>query len=512
MCRADRALALLALVFSQAVADLSVTLNHGPKSPHPADQNARQSEKQDAHNIGMQDAHHSDEENADARQLPLAGDGESYPAVGPGPADIPPAGDGDGAYAAPSVNGVPPAGPPPPPVVANEDVFETSTKAPWQKYAGPIVGGVVGAGALAGVIAVSVMKNKGTLKNPFKSKSSASPVAEPSPGLPQAMAPAAEPAVMAPESELTTPISQGARELNVKDVSGFPVGTKFIIDKGLPTEELNVVTAHGSLITKTPLQFAHEAGAKISVVLPDSQLPSAAPPSMKSAASPSLRSAAPPSLKSHAPPSLKSVAPPSLKSTAPSMRSAGASASALPAPGAAEVQAPNGGSTHSTQLVVFGAIGVCALCIALAICTICFLRKKGKQRKKARPAQETPMIPEDQMPLTGSALATTMASVRPAESQYMGMESQYLPVSAANHGAGPVPTMPNMPTAAIMPTMQMDAIPMQTMPPYSGLRPGPPSYTPPMSGAAYTASPLAATVNALPPTTYNMGQVPPTIH
>merc|ERR1740130_2240439 len=42
----------------------------------------------------------------------------------------------------------------------NNGYVGAPTKLPWQKIAGPVVAGVVGAAALSGVIAVSVMKNK----------------------------------------------------------------------------------------------------------------------------------------------------------------------------------------------------------------------------------------------------------------------------------------------------------------------------------------------------------------
>lgn len=144
----------------------------------------------------------------------------------------------------------------------------TTQKPPFdpKKIIAPVVGGVIGAGALAGVIAVSVMKPP---KGPKEPKLKAPPKEVLNPHV-----------FVEKVTKVTRPIPQGATTAEVANQAGFRIGQNVVIDTGLPTQESNIITGFGSLIFKNPFAYGHGAGADIRSV-PGAQNVGLAPPALR---------------------------------------------------------------------------------------------------------------------------------------------------------------------------------------------------------------------------------------
>jgi hypothetical protein len=324
------------------------------------------------------------------------------------------------------------------PTSAPDRELVVSTKKPLNKLILPIVGGVVGAGALAGVITVSVLKNKN------KGKEGASPKGHnPFANLfgrhkkPAAKANHAFPAATGgnfPQTTLTTGINKGATHLPVGSTAGFSIGDSVILSPGTAQEETAVVAGFGSIILSRPTIHGHPAGAVVQKSVGTTALP--VMPQMKNGA---------------------------------------------PAPKAAPEAEDGNSMNKNTYYILASFLGACALCLGILVCVLACMGKKSSDKKKRRPSKETNVYPEENMPLAS-------AYVGAYQPDYL-IESQYLPVQAA-----PVISTAGYPTTtAALPTMS-NVIPMQTMPPSQMYTQG---YT---NAGAYAAqaSPLANTVNALP--------------
>jgi len=362
-----------------------------------------------------------------------------------------------------------------------------STLSPVQKYVGPIIGGVVGAAAIGGVIALSVM-NKKTTTFP-------APVQD----APKTAAPFEKQA-----TELTAPVAAGATEVPVAEISLIVVGDDIVFDQGSPQEEVDVVAGldvgrrlieygegdmapgkpgmKGSLVLQTPLKFNHAAGATLATV-PKSQGPP--PPSMKA-------------------------------------KSAVVNTGNTTATGDAEFSS---GLSQSTVLTIAGAL---LACLILAFCAAVLSKRCGGKKKKTKKKAAPDYMPEDQQPLnmdTQIDVPESTVDIPGMESQYMAVglqpsyagqpTSMYAPASAPASVYAPASmyanAQPSYAGIGSVPTMM--AIPMQTMPP------PPPAPIAPMwqPGASQfmPASPLAntylPTANAMPTTMFT-GQLPPTIY
>lgn len=132
---------------------------------------------------------------------------------------------------------------------------DTTSKAPgvnWKKNAGLAVGGLVGAGALAGVIAISLQKQPPTPK-PVVVTTSGSAVVASQP-------------VVVKVTALSQGTAQGATVANVANQVGFNIGEQVMLGEGTPQQEVNTIKSFGSLIFQSPLKFAHPAGTSIKSV------------------------------------------------------------------------------------------------------------------------------------------------------------------------------------------------------------------------------------------------------
>jgi hypothetical protein len=132
---------------------------------------------------------------------------------------------------------------------------DTTSKAPginWKKNAGLAVGGLVGAGALAGVIAISLQKQPPT-PAPEVVTTSGSAVVESQP-------------VLVKVTDLSQGTAQGATVANVANQVGFNIGEEVMLGEGTPRQEVNTIKSFGSLVFQSPLKFPHPAGEKIKSV------------------------------------------------------------------------------------------------------------------------------------------------------------------------------------------------------------------------------------------------------
>lgn len=374
------------------------------------------------------------------------------------------------------------------------DIFSPTTAMPVMKIVGPVIGGVIGAGALAGVIAISVMKKP---KTPAEQAAADAAKAAPA-GVDDALSQGADAAgkiaakVVAPpaqlaETTLTAAVNVGDTQIEIASATGFAAGDTIKVG-----DEYQLVKGFGSLLLDHPMNKAQPMGAVVSVIndvastLPPTQAPTVAPTS-------------------------GFLLPVGNTTAAPTSMSG---------------SQPSSGSTQNTVLAIACVLVGCGL---LAICVggiLCFFFSKKKKRK-TQPRKETPFVgdyPEDQQPLNQQSQMSTRVDMPQqqdlCESQYM--QVQVPPLQQQSYA------VPNTGNLGSIPTMQ-NVVPMQTMPP----PPPPPmamSYAPPAQGGSLfsqgsyyqNASPLANTVNALPTTQFSQfapagsqyGQygLPPTIY
>lgn len=260
------------------------------------------------------------------------------------------------------------------------------------KYLGPVAAGVVGAGALAGVIAVSVMhKPTTTVAAPnFRGGAPKGPkVGVPGPYIQKV-------------TSMSTPSAAGATSLAVVNQGGFHIGDEVVIGQGTPQQEVNHIASFGSLVFQTPLKFPHAAGSSIATIPPNQ----GAPPS-------------------------------------PQLKAAAAAVNA----NATEAEGTSSGSIQGDMVPVTigGAVlGLCLICMCAAGLMYSMSGKK-KNNKKRAPLQRETFMPEENQPMM-------QPSSEPApESQYL-VQSQYMPVGAPP-GIGNMPTLDVVPMQTMPPTM-----------------------------------------------------------
>jgi len=347
--------------------------------------------------------------------------------------------------------------------IADSAIFQPSTPSPLAKYVGPIIGGVVGAGALAGVIAISVMKKPKTNK-----------AAE---GPPALSARVADGSASGAPAQTATPISTSltnfvsARDSSIQvqsssefaDGDTIKVGSEYNMVARSFQVQGNVIPLDHPMNTDQPngatVTIVHDVRAKVAVTVAPS--PAAAP----------------------------ALLPRNVGTTtvAPNFSSG----------------SKQWGETQVAIAVMLVVCGLLAVCL-IALLFVMFARKKRAHKTQLR--RQTPYLgggfPEDQQPLNrGERTMMDMPhTLDLCESQYMQVQVRPL---APGQGMGSVPTMQNV-------------VPMQTMPP-----PPPPPvamsyasqpsrYSAGVAPGSYhqNASPLANTVNALPTTVFNMGGMP----
>lgn len=404
-------------------------------------------------------------------------------------------------------------------------IFDQSTTGkPFQKLAGPIIGGVVGAGAVAGVIAISVIQaqKKGTLGGQEAAASAA-------PGVAAASAPA--------------PTNKVAGAMNLQ----VPNGGSFMGD----TEAQNAVAqgiadaagvdpkyVHVTNLQSTPPSGARllEEGVQVSYTIET-------PPGASATAIQSAMKAVPTaSLAAKVQNRVNSVKGPgfTVGVTQQSVQPVAASASALPAissaaAGSSATQAPttflatsapttagpstaapaittvptvSSGSTESQVIALACGLVLCG-CLAMCLAGLasCFLVGRKKRGTSKRVVEEEIY---DEQPLMDQQLPGTI--VQNAEMAAPDMYSQpatNFNLPATNFNGGLMP--------GSVPTLQDMMVPMQTMPPGVGFaQPATALGGYDAMGAYAGASPLAQTVPAsgllgqtLPPTGLNL---PPTIY
>jgi hypothetical protein len=359
-------------------------------------------------------------------------------------------------------------------------IFQPSTSMPLTKLIAPIVGGVAGAAALAGVITLSVMKK---------------PKPEPAaPGATSSFAAAgkalggATPAAV--QTTLTRACAIGDTTIEVANTAGFGLGDTIKIGS-----EYQMIKGFSSIVLDHPMNTAQPAGSIVK---------------MEHDASPAAPATPPP------------IAAREVVGTTPLVAVADNKPSSLDGISGSSSGDGSSGMDQSTVLAIACVLVVCGL---LSVCIVgllyfCFGKKK---KRKTAPRQEPDYYPEDQQPLNGRQMSTRVDMAPDlCESQYMQVNVPPLQPAQSQFVAniGSVPTMQNV-------------VPMQTMPP-----PPPPammSYAQPASGSLFSqqgqslfapaaqgqnlftqgsyyqnASPLANTVNALP--TQQFVNMPPTIY
>lgn len=280
-------------------------------------------------------------------------------------------------------------------------VFNPTTgKPPFdpKKIIAPVVGGVIGAGALAGVIAVSVMKQ------PKKE----------TPHLKAAPNEVLQPHVFQQKvSYLSAPLHVGANTVNVANQNGFRIGQNVIVDPGTPSAEQNTITGFGSLIFQNPFAKEHAAGAKIATLPTKQNL---------GTANPMLRG---------------------VVGTAPEDQ--------------VQEDTVSSGSTQHTVLLIAGVLGCLGLLAVCAVVAMCCMGKKKSKKKGIRPAQES-YIPEDQTPLNQPAAESQYMPMGGMESQYMPVTPGIGAMPTLN--AVPMQTMPPPPGMFASPYAGVGASPL----------------------------------------------------
>jgi len=333
------------------------------------------------------------------------------------------------------------------PALAEASIFSGTTMSPTQKLVGPIIGGVVGAAAIGGVIAISVMKNP-----------KITPAAPPA--KPQISAKGRAP-VMAPFEEKVTsiamPVIAGANELSVADQAGFVVGNHVVIDAGTNVQEVNQVVGFGSSLLREPLKFPHGVAATVSTI-----------PKAKAAAL-NAKAATPPARVAKL---RGNVADTDFSS----------------------------GLAQSTVITIAGALVACGI---LAVCIACLAHygPKKKMKRKAVP-QETALIPESYAPLQRGIQIDVLEStvdVPAMESHYAAVFLQPSDAGQPSSFNAPASFFTSQPPAAYLsgagsvPTMM--ACPMRTIPP---AQPRPSLWSPGAAPQFMPMPPLANTMSALP--------------
>jgi len=84
------------------------------------------------------------------------------------------------------------------------------------------------------------------------------------------LTPTASPVI---QTELTSSAAAGVSEIEVSSMDGFNVGNFITINPGSPNEEAKQITAFGSFILGSPLQFNHEAGEPVVLGSPGTPTP-----------------------------------------------------------------------------------------------------------------------------------------------------------------------------------------------------------------------------------------------
>lgn len=355
-------------------------------------------------------------------------------------------------------------------------IFQPSTSMPLTKMIAPILGGVAGAAALAGVITLSVMK-----------KPAPDPASGPATSFRAAGNQLGGAAPAAVETTLLVACAAGDTTIEVASTAGFGLGDTIKIGS-----EYQMIKGFSSIVLDHPMNTAQAAGSIVSMTNDANPVPIAA-----------------------------STPAPVAVAVGTTPLVADASASGISGSSSGD------GSSGMDQKTVLAIACVLVVCGLLSVCIVgllYFFFGKKKKRKIA-PRQEMDYYPEDQQPLNGVGQMSTRVDMAPdlCESQYMQVNVPPLQVAPSQFVAniGSVPTMQNV-------------VPMQTMPP-----PPPPmamSYAPqPASGSLFSqqgqslfapatqgqslfaqgsyyqnASPLANTVNALP--TQQYVNMPPTIY
>lgn len=223
------------------------------------------------------------------------------------------------------------------------------------KYLGPVAAGVVGAGALAGVIAVSVMHKPTTTQAAPKLRAKTPKVDLPGPYIQKV-------------TTMSTPSAAGATTVGVVNQGGFHIGDAVIIDQGTPQQEVNHIASFGSLVFQTPLKFPHAAGASVATVPPNQ-------------GAPQLKAAA--------------------------------AATPTEAPGTSS------GSIQGDMVPVAigGAVlGLCLICMCAA--GVIYSMSGKKQKKRKVPTRDTYM-PEENQPMMQPSLEPAPESQYLVQSQYM---------------------------------------------------------------------------------------------
>jgi len=383
------------------------------------------------------------------------------------------------------------------------EIFSPTTAMPAMKIIGPVVGGVIGAGALAGVIAISVMKKPqtpaqkaaaaakaaapagvdGTLSEGANAAEAAAPagvdgtLSEGANAAEAPPAPAPPPAQLA-ETTLTTAVAAGDNAIEIASAMGFAVGDTIKVG-----DEYQLVKGFGSLLLDHPMNKAQPAGSVVQVI---NDVQSTLPPTLAARLAPTAAPLVVPT----------GLLPGTNSSTAAPYTSSSGSQ-------------PSSGSQQNTVLAIACVLIACGLLSVCIVGILYFLFGKKKKRK-TQPRKETPFVgdyyPEDQQPLNQQSQMSTMVDMRQQQAQDL-CESQYMAVQAPPQQMYAAPNTGNL---GSIPTMQ-NVVPMQTMPP----PPPPPmsmSYAPPMQGGGslfsqgsyyQNASPLANTVSALPTTQFS---------
>jgi len=362
-------------------------------------------------------------------------------------------------------------------------IFSPTTVMPVMKIIGPVVGGVIGAGALAGVIAISVMKKPQT---PAQKAAAAAKAAAPagvdgtlSEGANAAEAPPAPapPPAQLAETTLTAAVAAGDNAIEIASATGFAVGDTIKVG-----DEYQLVKGFGSLLLDHPMNKAQPAGSVVQVIN-------------------DVQSTLPPTLAAR-------LAPTAAPLVAPTGLLTGTNSSTAAPYTSSSGSQPSSGSQQNTVLAIACVLIACGLLSVCIVGLLYFLFGKKKKRK-TQPRKETPFVgdyyPEDQQPLNQQSQMSTMVDMPQRDAQDL-CESQYMQVQVPPLQAYAAPNTGNI---GSIPTMQ-NVVPMQTMPP-----PPPPlalSYAPPTYGGGslfsqgsyyQNASPLANTVSALPTTQFS---------
>lgn len=401
-------------------------------------------------------------------------------------------------------------------------IFDQSTTGkPFQKLAGPIIGGVVGAGAVAGVIAISVIQaqKKGTLAK--EAAAQEAPVAAASAPAPtNKVAGAMNLQVPNGGSFMGDTAAQNAVAQGIADAAGVdpkyvhvtnlqstaPSGARLLeegvqVSYTIETPPGASATAIQSALKATPTS---DLAAKVQNRVNSVKGPgftvgvtqqSVQPVAASASALPAISSAASGSSATAAPTTFLSTLAPTTAgpSTVPSLSTAPTVSS---------------GSTESQVIALACGLVLCGcLAMCLAALASCFLVGRKKRGTSKRVVEEEIY---DEQPLMDQQLpGTIMQNAEMAAPDMFSQPATNFNLPATNFNGGLMP--------GSVPTLQDMMVPMQTMPPGVGFaQPATALGGYDAMGAFAGASPLAQTVPAsgllgqtLPPTGFNL---PPTIY